>query len=110
MDTERNERLAVQMGWERSPVPGQQDLWRPNDQSPFQPLRNFSGHDCAAVKYLLPWLRKKVTVSDTSGILILCDPNGVKIVGSEDEAELSRSQDSLSLALAAAVEGLKVGS
>lgn len=124
-DTAHNERLALKVGWEElySTVEGV-CFWKAPDGSAHAKLPDFCGDDCAAVKWLLPWLRGQLTgegiraeelvIRYTARSEVITAALDGEIVG-EDSIEYrgykwSIDAKSLSGTLAAAVESLEVES
>lgn len=105
LDIKRNERLAIQMGWELISNPTQVPysfFWRAPDGKLFDELPDFCGDDCAAVKWLLPSLRKH-----DPHMWLEFYPDKARVLFRDDEHLQSVYAMTLSLALAAAVDAME---
>ena len=70
-DHERNERLAVKMGWIRTPWTLTKWGHPTNEKKFIRLTSDFSGSDEAAMKWLLPWLKAKLERMVTAEFLLL---------------------------------------
>ncbi len=95
-DTKQNERLARKMGWKRrKSIPRGLPCWSAPNGVGYANLPDFCGDDCAAVKWLLPFLLKQ-------------DPLSSMDFYPKEIAFNRHFGPSFSLALAAAVKAMEV--
>ena len=104
----RNENLALAMGWELQEyqaIIGVELAWFAPSGEMFRDLPNFANDDCAAVKWLLPFLWKVVLRVDLFTTKDGCRLEIPKLFREKKQSGFHGT--SISLALAAAVESLK---
>ena len=109
-DTERNARLAIQMGWKKHSL-SHHAMDETNKRFCCgEHLPNFCGDDCAAVKWLLPFLEDNAEAIEMLSNRYKEGRARSVIMYNEDECIYGGDDcDALSLALASAVEGLEGG-